>query len=794
LIRRQALEVSHDHFRADTKRLTDAIEQALNASAEQREREKKARSAAERQVKKAQERLEAECRAREEQGRLERYRPVEELGDTPQGRRFLAEDLQHRHRVSLLELSLEYLLDPTRLPALKDAVERVREAPHPRLREVYGLETAANHTLLVEEHVVGPSLLEVLHARRALRAPEVVRLLILLAPLVDHASAHDLQHVDLSLWGIHLLDQGSTSRGLDLLHRPLTDWGPLELKADAIDFVFSPTQTGPGVDPAAQLPGGAAASGPRGDGVRRLSLLAYELLGGQRTRVETTGRYTPLAALTEEGNAALRHGLLYDYPSAAELAAQMAAAVGDREPVGSVPSEFPSSAPLGRRAPGRRVWDLPQTLLEALAAHQKQKRERLEAGRRKGATKAKFEPSGDHANLANHRVSFSVFAPGVICLAQPFILDLWAYLPTQSDEVTSLARELGRDRRVGLKPDVAVARGTVLTVVLDLPSLRIKDPSDTIFWDGKPASASFIVEVPSGVAPGDHAGRIIISASGIPVAKVSFCLSIEPAGIRGKETRRELPAVTHQPRSAFASFSSQDREEVLGRVQGMTKVRPDLDVFVDVLSLRSGQNWERQIRQQIPARDVFFLFWSSHAARSKEVDKEWHIALEMRGLDYIDPIPLTDPRIAPPPQELARLHFNDLYVAHINMERERREALRRQQEKRKRLFRLALAAGVVVSGGIVYHYRPPPSSAVGDLAVETDPPGAVISLDDGSPLQAPHTFNNVKFGSHRLTATLEGYLPARQDLQFHGTKPPKIVLTPESKAMNQLGDLRLPSK
>jgi hypothetical protein len=271
--------------------------------------------------------------------------------------------------------------------------------------------------------------------------------------------------------------------------------------------------------------------------------------------------------------------------------------------------------------------------------------------------------------LAIDRVSFSVFTPGVIRSAQQFILDLWAYLPTQTGEVTSLTRKFGRERHRGDKPQVAVARGAALSVVLDLPSLRIKDPSNTIFWNGEPDYASFVVEVPADVAVGDHPGRVIITASGISIAKVTFCLPIEAEGTRVEKAPRELPTVRHQPHSAFASFSGRDRIDVLGRVQGMTKVCQDLDVFVDVLSLRSGQDWEVQIRQQIPVRDVFFLFWSLHASRSKEVEKEWRIALEMRGLDFIDPIPLTDPRVSPPPKELARLHFNDLYIAQIQMEK-----------------------------------------------------------------------------------------------------------------------------
>ena len=176
------------------------------------------------------------------------YRLLEELGDSPQGRQFLAEDLRHQRRASLLVLSREFASDGLQLAALKDAVERVRQAPHRRLREVYGLETVRGDSVLVEEHAAGPSLLEVLRCRGALSAPEVVRLVNGLAPLVDHARTHRLEHVELTLPGIHLTDQGASGSGNQtaLLRQPLTAWLGLELKVNAIDFSFScaPTDGG----------------------------------------------------------------------------------------------------------------------------------------------------------------------------------------------------------------------------------------------------------------------------------------------------------------------------------------------------------------------------------------------------------------------------------------------------------------------------------------------------------------------------------------------------------------------
>src|SRR6202030_1216765 len=102
---------------------------------------------------------------------------------------------------------------------------------------------------------------------------------------------------------------------------------------------------------------------------------------------------------------------------------------------------------------------------------------------------------------------------------------------------------------------------------------------------------------------------------------------------------------------------------VLARIQGMQKVAPELDVFLDVLHLRSGQDWASRLQTEIPARDVFYLFWSSDASRSAWVEREWRCALETRGLDFIDPVPLASPREVPPPAELASKHFNDWVLA-----------------------------------------------------------------------------------------------------------------------------------
>jgi hypothetical protein len=94
-------------------------------------------------------------------------------------------------------------------------------------------------------------------------------------------------------------------------------------------------------------------------------------------------------------------------------------------------------------------------------------------------------------------------------------------------------------------------------------------------------------------------------------------------------------------------------------------VAPQLRVFIDCISLRSGDDWKTKISAAILERDRLFLFWSKAASTSKWVKWEWRFALKKKGLEAIDPVPLVSPSRVPPPKELSSLHFNDPLLPHI---------------------------------------------------------------------------------------------------------------------------------
>jgi hypothetical protein len=82
LVRRNAVEVSHTRFSADSERLIAALERVFEkTAAEQREREEKARLEEQRREREENERLEAERREVEKNARLEAERRQREKSD-----------------------------------------------------------------------------------------------------------------------------------------------------------------------------------------------------------------------------------------------------------------------------------------------------------------------------------------------------------------------------------------------------------------------------------------------------------------------------------------------------------------------------------------------------------------------------------------------------------------------------------------------------------------------------------------------------------------------------------------
>jgi hypothetical protein len=271
-------------------------------------------------------------------------------------------------------------------------------------------------------------------------------------------------------------------------------------------------------------------------------------------------------------------------------------------------------------------------------------------------------------------VQLRAFVPEAIAQSGSGIVDIWACLPGQEAEVRTLAACTRQSLQAGLRAGLPVARGVVVGITLHIDGLQVSEPTQVLPWTGEPANLSFIVHAPAGARIGEHVARAQLTVGGADLGYMHFMVAVAPED-RGRDLDirpREAGGKTQRLHSAFASYATEDRAEMLARVQGMKSVVPDIDIFIDALSLRGGENWQDRIAEELSARDVLLLFWSAHAASSQWVRFEWQHILERRGLQAIRPVALADPRDAAPPTELASLHFGDSYLGCILAEQARR--------------------------------------------------------------------------------------------------------------------------
>src|SRR5271165_185524 len=622
------------------------------------------------------------------------YRLIEELGESPQGRKFLADDFRRKRRVSLLVLAPEILSEAAGLTRLEEAVHRLRAAPHPMLREIYSLETVTGCSFLVEEYVVGLSLLDVLRARSVLSGPEVVRLLNLLAPLADHASSHQLQHVDLTLVGIHLACRAPPGSGVQpgLLVCPLTAWEPLEAKVDAIDFSFMPSDTATWAGSATRIQG-AAHSGPRGSCVRSLSLLAYELLGGPRTRVESTGQYTPITALTQEGNIALRRALVDECPSARELAGQLAAAVGVTGPA-AVGIKGPAASASANAKPF-----IPEPLPRTLPPK----------------TEVPIKPKSKISAWG------WVLALGVIVL----LGIVGSYTTYRSLHPPTAPQVTFGNLAVESDPTgaaITLDQGAPIKAPYTFNNVKFGSHRLTANLKGyQPIQQDlrFDATTPS---------KIILKLQQSPPQEiVALSVQSEPAGaailLDGKPPQAPSNTFTHVP---FGTH------QLSATLHDYEPIKQDIEV-------RRGMT--PQIRLQLkPTQEIASLSVQTEPAGAS-------ILLDGR-----------------PPQAPSNTFTHVPFGTHqLTATLDDYEPIKQDIEVRRGMtpqVRLQLK----------------PTQEIAALSVQTEPAGAAILLDGKPPQAASNTFTRVPFGTHQLSATLDDYEPIKQDIEVRRGMNPQIRL------------------
>ena len=257
------------------------------------------------------------------------------------------------------------------------------------------------------------------------------------------------------------------------------------------------------------------------------------------------------------------------------------------------------------------------------------------------------------------RVRFSAVAPRKITKGDYAIINIVMYEEMYRyivDEMIAEAEEPVKETKSGF---FQVRSGTMVKIVLQSTDLQVEDELAQE-WSGGYLDYSFGVLLPEDYRKKQILFTARVYCDDLMLTRLQFIAQCEAKDHQSIDVER------HDILSAFVSYASQDRKRVATIIQGMRRVRPELDVFFDVDSLRSGDDWQNKLKKEISERDILFLCWSRFASESKWVDAEWRYALENKGINAIEPIPLDLADRCPPPPELRGKSFNDKLLFIIN--------------------------------------------------------------------------------------------------------------------------------
>lgn len=258
------------------------------------------------------------------------------------------------------------------------------------------------------------------------------------------------------------------------------------------------------------------------------------------------------------------------------------------------------------------------------------------------------------------KVQFSAVAPKTLVKGDYSVIEILMYEEAFRhvvQEAIDNADDPVKETKSGF---LTAEREAKITVMISSPDFEIEDNTESQIWKGGYLSFSFAVEVPEQYKKRQILFVASVYINDIIATRLKFVAKCKSLIEQKIEVTRE------DVLSAFVSYASQDRNRVAMIIQGMKKARPDMDIFFDVDSLRSGDDWEKALWREIDKRDVLFLCWSKYARDSKWVDAEWRYAFKNKGPDSIEPVPIDPPGSCPPPDELSCKHFNDKLLYIIN--------------------------------------------------------------------------------------------------------------------------------
>lgn len=130
-----------------------------------------------------------------------------------------------------------------------------------------------------------------------------------------------------------------------------------------------------------------------------------------------------------------------------------------------------------------------------------------------------------------------------------------------------------------------------ITVLISADGVDIEEEQQVQYWNQKYLIFDFPVTLKSDWKKSTVLFKGVLSINDVPASKISFLVKCQDNKVQKLEMKRR------DIHSAFVSYSRKDISQVAFVMMGIRKARPDLEMFFDVESMHSGEDWEKRIKR-----------------------------------------------------------------------------------------------------------------------------------------------------------------------------------------------------
>ena len=236
-------------------------------------------------------------------------------------------------------------------------------------------------------------------------------------------------------------------------------------------------------------------------------------------------------------------------------------------------------------------------------------------------------------------------------------------------DVKAFSAELGGriPKAVVAEEKATLQEGALLTVMIHCDKLKFNQMGAMQVWKAPFVRFDFKFSADESLIDEIVEGRVAILLGMIEIASIDFKMSVGAANpLAAVNALPEKPTLsldasptTPPYQKIFISYSRQD--SIVAEQYRTAQTMLGNTIFMDIHSIRPGEDWEIALKRFITEADVFQLFWSEHSAVSEHVRFEWEYALKQRCPDtlcrqFIRPTYWQKPMPAVP-EALNHLHF-----------------------------------------------------------------------------------------------------------------------------------------